>query len=86
MTITWQLAADASIPRAACVRVYPVAVSEGVVFVWMGNDPWGEGAKDILPVPSTGQNLDKSKVRTRGVNMSGVRAALVRCEQFLLLQ
>ena len=65
----WQLPEDASIPQAARLRVYPVAVSEGVVFVWMGDDPWGDGAKDILPVPSTGQNLDENKVTIRGSAM-----------------
>ena len=42
--------------------MYPLAVSEGVVFVWMGDDPWGEKAKDILPVPSTVDKLDENKV------------------------
>lgn len=37
-------------------------MSEGVVFVWMGDNPWGEGAKDILPVPSTVDKLDENKV------------------------
>lgn len=28
----------------------------------MGDEPWGEGAKDILPVPSTADKLDEAKV------------------------
>lgn len=58
-----QLPEKASPPRTASVRVYPLAISEGIVFVWMGNDPWGKGALDILPVPSTVDNLDENKVR-----------------------
>ncbi|CAM9295529.1 unnamed protein product, partial [Hapterophycus canaliculatus] len=49
-------------PRAANLRVYPLAVNEGIVYVWMGNDPWGEeGAKEITPVPSTAHKLDENK-------------------------
>ena len=59
---TPQLPEGAVPPRAARLRVYPVAVSEGVVFVWMGDDPWGEGAKEILPVPSSADRLDENKV------------------------
>lgn len=43
--------------------MYPLAIREGVVYVWMGDDPWGEGAKDILPVPCTADDLDKNEVR-----------------------
>lgn len=56
-----QLPEGGSPPRAARLRVYPLAVSEGVVYVWMGDDPWGEGAKEILPVPSTVDKLDENK-------------------------
>ena len=41
-------------------------MNEGVVFVWMGDDPWGQGAKDILPVPSTVDKLDEIKVSPLG--------------------
>lgn len=61
-----QLPEDAKPPRAANLRVYPLAIREGIVYVWMGDDPWGEGAKDILPVPCTEDDLDKNQVRTFG--------------------
>lgn len=62
---TPQLPEGAVPPRAARLRVYPVAVSEGVVYVWMGDDPWGEGAKEILPVPSSADRLDENKVNNQ---------------------
>lgn len=63
-TLPLQLPEGAIPPRAATLRVYPLAVNEGVVYVWMGEDPWEEGAKDILPIPSTPDHLDENKVRT----------------------
>lgn len=63
--VTPQLPEGGVPPRAASVRVYPVAVSEGVVYVWMGDNPWGEGAKEILPVPVSADRTDENKVRTR---------------------
>lgn len=61
-----QLPEGAVVPRSANIRVYPLAISEGVVYVWMGEDPWGEGAKEILPVPSTAERLDENKVKPLG--------------------
>lgn len=72
-----QLPEGASPPRAACLRVYPLAVSEGVVFVWMGADPWGEGAKDILPVPSTADKLDENKVRVSYGGRGAIRLSFI---------
>lgn len=37
------------------------------MFVWMGDDPWGEGAKDILPVPVTPDNLNENPVSVERV-------------------
>lgn len=65
-----QLPEGGSPPRAARLRVYPLAVNEGIVFVWMGDDPWGQGAKDILPVPSTEDKLDENKVSHLGGEMA----------------
>lgn len=64
-TVPLQLPEGATPPRAATLRVYPLAVNEGVVYVWMGENPWGEGAKDILPIPSTPDHLDENKVCLR---------------------
>lgn len=64
MSLLPQLQEGGVPPRAANLRVYPLAVKEGIVFVWMGDDPWGEGAKEILPVPGTAHNLDENKVST----------------------
>ncbi|CAM9510923.1 unnamed protein product, partial [Discosporangium mesarthrocarpum] len=48
-------------PVSAGLRVYPLEVRENVVFVWMGDDPWGQGAADIKPVPCTQDDLDVNK-------------------------
>jgi phenylpropionate dioxygenase-like ring-hydroxylating dioxygenase large terminal subunit len=55
-----QLEDNAAIPKTANLRVYPLAVREGVVWIWMGNDPFGAGA-DIKPVPTTADELDDKK-------------------------
>jgi phenylpropionate dioxygenase-like ring-hydroxylating dioxygenase large terminal subunit len=56
-----QLEDSAAIPKTANLRVYPLAVREGVVWIWMGDDPFGAGATDIKPVPTTADQLDDKK-------------------------
>lgn len=43
------------------------------MFVWMGNNPWGEGAKDILPVPSSADRLDENKVIKQEHDLKTIR-------------
>ena len=49
------------------VRAYPVAESQGLVFVWMTSDPRGEGAPDLPPPTIPGIVGGKPKLIDRMV-------------------
>lgn len=57
-----QLGRGASIPKSSCARSYPVAVREGIVYVFPGGN---QEEASLVPVPCSPDDLDSDKTFQR---------------------